>query len=84
MYEVTTYALDIKLNCLFFCALINFFTFLFIYRILVGAPLGKNPQPNTTRSGTLMKCPITQNQDDCTDVLTDGRQSKINFLFCNF
>ncbi|KAG5684851.1 hypothetical protein PVAND_014061 [Polypedilum vanderplanki] len=43
--------------------------------ILVGAPLGKNPQPNTNRSGTLKKCPITQEQDDCEDVLTDGRQN---------
>ncbi|XP_070506868.1 integrin alpha-PS1 isoform X2 [Chironomus tepperi] len=49
--------------------------------ILVGAPLGKNPQPNTKRSGTLMRCPITQNQDDCEDVLTDGRQSDDDELF---
>lgn len=45
-------------------------------RILVGAPLGKNPQPNTTRSGTLKKCPITQEQQDCEDVITDGRLSE--------
>ncbi|CRK96534.1 CLUMA_CG009900, isoform A, partial [Clunio marinus] len=41
--------------------------------ILVGAPLGQNPQPNTTQSGTLKRCPVTQNQFDCEDVLTDGR-----------
>lgn len=46
----------------------------------MGAPLGKNPQPNTLRSGTLKKCPITQLQHDCEDVLTDGRQSKMMFL----
>lgn len=42
----------------------------------MGAPLGQNPQPNTTQSGTLKRCPITQNQDDCEDVLTDGRLSE--------
>lgn len=54
--------------------------FLF-FRILVGAPLGQNPQPNTTQTGTLKRCPITQKQSDCEDVLTDGRYSK--FLFEN-
>lgn len=42
----------------------------------MGAPLGQNPQPNTNKTGTLKKCPITQNQMDCEDVITDGRYSK--------
>ncbi|XP_055302350.1 integrin alpha-PS1 isoform X2 [Sitodiplosis mosellana] len=42
--------------------------------ILVGAPLGKNLQPKTNRSGALFKCPITQNPNDCSQVITDGRR----------
>uniref|UniRef100_U5EVI2 Putative vitronectin receptor alpha subunit n=1 Tax=Corethrella appendiculata TaxID=1370023 RepID=U5EVI2_9DIPT len=43
--------------------------------ILVGAPLGQNLQPNTTKSGALFKCPIQQNPNDCQQVITDGRRS---------
>lgn len=46
----------------------------------MGAPLGKNLQPQTNRSGALWKCPITAETDDCTQVITDGRRCK-NFLF---
>lgn len=53
------------------------------YRILVGAPLGKNLQPNTTRSGALFKCPITQQLDDCVQVPTDGRRSKTQPFYSN-
>lgn len=48
----------------------------FVYRILVGAPLGQNLQPATNRSGALFKCPITPFQNDCTQVITDGRRCK--------
>ncbi|XP_023037066.1 integrin alpha-PS1 isoform X2 [Drosophila willistoni] len=43
--------------------------------LLVGAPLDQNLQPNTTRSGALWRCPITQRTDDCEQVITDGRRS---------
>ncbi|XP_058978100.1 integrin alpha-PS1 isoform X2 [Musca domestica] len=43
--------------------------------LLVGAPLDKNLQPGTNHSGALYKCPITQNYDDCEQVVTDGRRS---------
>ena len=41
-------------------------------RLLVGAPLGKNLQPNTEKSGALWKCPLSTRQDDCQQVETDG------------
>lgn len=60
--------------------LILWFVFLFVcsffYSILVGAPLGQNLQPKTNRSGALFKCPISSDQDDCTQVITDGRRCK--------
>ncbi|XP_026327336.1 integrin alpha-PS1 isoform X2 [Hyposmocoma kahamanoa] len=43
--------------------------------LLVGAPLGQNLQPNTTRSGALWKCPLTSPLDDCIQVVTDGKRS---------
>ncbi|XP_075155333.1 multiple edematous wings isoform X2 [Haematobia irritans] len=43
--------------------------------LLVGAPLDKNLQPGTNKTGALYKCPITQNFDDCEQVITDGRRS---------
>ena len=46
------------------------------YRLLVGAPLDKNLQPNTSRSGALWKCPLTTRHDDCEQVITDGQRSK--------
>lgn len=45
-------------------------------RLLVGAPLGQNLQPNTSHSGALFKCPITQNTNDCVQIITDGRRCK--------
>lgn len=60
-------------NLYFFCAF-------FHYRLLVGAPLGQNLQPSTNRSGALFKCPITQDDDDCEQVITDGRRSKCRYL----
>lgn len=54
----------------------KFASYLLSFRILVGAPLGKNLQPKTNRSGALFKCPITQNPNDCTQVITDGRRCK--------
>ncbi|XP_055371581.1 integrin alpha-PS1 [Condylostylus longicornis] len=43
-------------------------------RILVGAPLGKNLQPQTYKSGALYRCPITQESHDCEQIITDGRK----------
>ncbi|KAG7208526.1 hypothetical protein KM043_014745 [Ampulex compressa] len=43
--------------------------------MLVGAPIGKNIQPGTNRSGALWQCPLTTNMTDCTQVITDGRLS---------
>ncbi|XP_055683424.1 integrin alpha-PS1 isoform X1 [Lutzomyia longipalpis] len=42
--------------------------------LLVGAPLGQNLQPGTNHSGALYKCPITQNNNDCSQIITDGRR----------
>ncbi|XP_014242194.1 integrin alpha-PS1 isoform X1 [Cimex lectularius] len=41
-------------------------------RLLVGAPLDKNLQPQTNRSGALWQCPLTNKQNDCSQVYTDG------------
>ena len=49
------------------------------YRMLVGAPLGQNLQPNTTRSGALWKCPLSTFTNDCQQVITDGRKSEFSF-----
>ncbi|XP_055910132.1 integrin alpha-PS1 isoform X2 [Eupeodes corollae] len=43
--------------------------------LLVGAPLGKNLQPQSNHSGALFKCPITQSRNDCEQIITDGRRS---------
>jgi hypothetical protein len=43
----------------------------------VGAPLGKNLQPGTNHSGALYRCPVTTNYDDCEQVVTDGKRSKL-------
>lgn len=56
------------------------FSFSFFSRILVGAPLGHNLQPNTSRSGALFKCPITQRLDDCEQVITDGRRGNAHLI----
>lgn len=45
-------------------------------RILVGAPLDKNLQPETNSSGALWKCPLTSLYYDCEQVITDGKRSK--------
>jgi len=44
---------------------------------LVGAPLDQNLQPGTNRSGALWKCPLTSRHDDCQQVVTDGKRSKL-------
>ncbi|XP_037937468.1 integrin alpha-PS1 isoform X2 [Teleopsis dalmanni] len=43
--------------------------------LLIGAPLDKNLQPGTNQTGALYKCPITQDFNDCVQVITDGRRS---------
>jgi len=50
--------------------------FIYFFSVLVGAPLDQNRQPNTTHSGALWRCPMTQRFDDCEQVITDGRRSK--------
>ncbi|XP_044758500.1 integrin alpha-PS1 isoform X1 [Coccinella septempunctata] len=54
--------------------------------MLVGAPLGKNLQPKTNRSGALFKCPMTQDDRyDCVQVETDGkREPGGKYKFNNF
>lgn len=51
---------------------------LFLNRILVGAPLADNLQPNTSRSGGLYRCDIpepgTIYDNYCQQVPTDGRR----------
>ncbi|XP_073956802.1 integrin alpha-PS1-like isoform X3 [Choristoneura fumiferana] len=44
--------------------------------LLVGAPLGQNLQPNTSRSGALWKCPLRPAVDDCEQIATDGKRTK--------
>ncbi|XP_041979376.1 integrin alpha-PS1 isoform X2 [Aricia agestis] len=41
--------------------------------LLVGAPLGQNLQPNTTKSGALWKCRLTASPRDCEQIVTDGK-----------
>ncbi|XP_014367387.2 integrin alpha-PS1 isoform X1 [Papilio machaon] len=41
--------------------------------LLVGAPLGQNLQPNTTRSGALWRCRLTPALGDCEQIITDGK-----------
>lgn len=55
--------------------------FLLFFRILVGAPIGKNLQPKTNQSGALYKCPLTSYHDDCIQVVTDGKRSKYTSFF---
>ncbi|XP_059052225.1 integrin alpha-PS1 isoform X2 [Achroia grisella] len=43
--------------------------------LLVGAPLGKNLQPNITKSGALFKCGLTSADWDCEQVITDGKSN---------
>lgn len=94
LFDAEFVVLHTKIICLFIlfsslafwksCESLKFINFLFLlwfYRILVGAPLGRNPQPNTNRSGTLKRCPVSQNQYDCQDVLTDGRLSECAKIF---
>ena len=49
-------------------------------RLLVGAPIDKNLQPGTNRSGALYRCPVSTRLDDCEQVITDGRRSKQKHL----
>lgn len=51
------------------------------FRILVGAPIGKNLQPKTNQSGALYKCPLTSYHDDCIQVVTDGKRSEYLSFF---
>ncbi|KAG5899741.1 hypothetical protein JTB14_006079 [Gonioctena quinquepunctata] len=44
------------------------------YWILIGAPLGKNLQPSSNHSGALFKCPISNDDSDCTQIETDGKR----------
>ncbi|XP_065200143.1 integrin alpha-PS1 isoform X2 [Planococcus citri] len=46
--------------------------------MLVGAPLDKNLQPQTTKSGALWRCPLTNDRNDCIQVITDGRREVDN------
>ncbi|XP_034256700.1 integrin alpha-PS1 isoform X2 [Thrips palmi] len=43
--------------------------------MLVGAPVDNNLQPGTNRSGALHRCPVSTYQDDCEQVITDGRRT---------
>ncbi|XP_072949294.1 integrin alpha-PS1 isoform X2 [Epargyreus clarus] len=43
--------------------------------LLVGAPLGQNLQPNTTKSGALWKCGLTPAVRDCQQIVTDGKRT---------
>lgn len=61
--------------------LYTFTKFSIVYRILVGAPIGKNLQPKTNQSGALYKCPLTSFHDDCIQVVTDGKRSKYSSFF---
>uniref|UniRef100_A0A8D8TCM0 Integrin alpha-PS1 n=1 Tax=Cacopsylla melanoneura TaxID=428564 RepID=A0A8D8TCM0_9HEMI len=45
------------------------------YWLLIGAPLDKNIQPNTSKSGALWKCPLTTKINDCEQVVTDGKRT---------
>ncbi|XP_045772971.1 integrin alpha-PS1 isoform X1 [Maniola jurtina] len=44
--------------------------------LLVGAPLGQNLQPNTTKSGALWKCRVSPSPEDCEQIVTDGKRTK--------
>ncbi|XP_067635776.1 uncharacterized protein [Eurosta solidaginis] len=51
--------------------------------LLVGAPLDINLQPGTNKTGALYRCPITQNLNDCEQIITDGRRYQLFQLFSN-
>lgn len=53
--------------------------FSFISRLLVGAPLDQNLQPNTTKSGALWKCSVSPSPTDCEQIITDGKRSELWF-----
>jgi len=53
---------------------------LLFIRILVGAPLDQNLQPGTNHSGALWKCTLTSYHNDCQQVVTDGKRSKLIVL----
>uniref|UniRef100_A0AAR5QAR5 Integrin alpha-2 domain-containing protein n=1 Tax=Dendroctonus ponderosae TaxID=77166 RepID=A0AAR5QAR5_DENPD len=42
--------------------------------LLVGAPLGQNLQPDTNYSGAVFKCPISELDQDCIQIETDGQR----------
>lgn len=42
--------------------------------LLVGAPLDQNIQPATNRSGALWQCPVNTLENDCEQIITDGRR----------
>ncbi|RZF47340.1 hypothetical protein LSTR_LSTR015672, partial [Laodelphax striatellus] len=46
--------------------------------MLVGAPLGQNLQPNTNRSGALWRCDLTSYEEDCVQVVTDGKRNPLD------
>lgn len=52
------------------------FVILVYYRLLVGAPLDQNAQPDTNRSGALWRCPLTTLHTDCDQVITDGKRGE--------
>ncbi|CAG9561864.1 unnamed protein product [Danaus chrysippus] len=47
--------------------------------LLVGAPLGQNLQPNTTKSGALWRCRVNSAPNDCEQIVTDGKRSLDSF-----
>ncbi|XP_035439524.2 integrin alpha-PS1 isoform X1 [Spodoptera frugiperda] len=51
--------------------------------LLVGAPLGQNLQPNTTRSGALWKCSVSSTPTDCIQIITDGKRTKYGKIDTN-
>ncbi|VVC91207.1 unnamed protein product [Leptidea sinapis] len=52
---------------------------LLVQLLLVGAPLGQNLQPNTTRSGALWKCQLSTALKDCEQIVTDGKRMEAIF-----
>ncbi|CAH0585673.1 unnamed protein product [Chrysodeixis includens] len=51
--------------------------------LLVGAPLGQNLQPNTTKSGALWKCGVSPSTGDCIQIITDGKRTKYGKIDTN-
>ncbi|KAM3965312.1 LOW QUALITY PROTEIN: multiple edematous wings [Aphomia sociella] len=54
-----------------------------LFKLLVGAPLGQNLQPNSTQSGALFKCGLTSAVSDCKQVITDGKSTKYGKIVPN-